>query len=364
MDDLQLTLFRDGLDDSATAAPLFVVSTQCLEVGVDLDLDGLVTQAASLDALRQRFGRLNRAGRLVPATGAVLALPEEITKNADDPVYGDRLRKTWEKLSEIAGNGEVDFGIAAMNRSLRESRIDTTGLGASRADAPVLMPAYLDLWSQTWPPPPTADPDVGLFLHGSERSSADVSLVWRGDITVADMEEDTPTDLKTLLNLVPPRAAEKIDVPIWSVRAWLGSRRNAGLDRIADVPERPDEEDSNAIAAGAKERRAFRWAGADDPRSGRVSPEELQPGDLLVVPAEYGGCDEFGWAPTSEKVVEDVADAAARPFRKRRHAVVAKEAPFSKRREDCKSTVPSILPYLKADRRPRTMPCRRHRPVR
>ena len=149
----KLSPFRTGAKDRSQAEPLFIVATQCLEVGVDLDLDGLVTQAASFDALRQRFGRLNRAGRQVPAEGAVLARAEDIAKKADDPVYGDRIRLTWEALQGLAEGGTVDFGVEALPRRLEETGIDQSGLAAKRSDAPVVMPAYLDLWSQTSPAP-------------------------------------------------------------------------------------------------------------------------------------------------------------------------------------------------------------------
>ncbi|MCL6489193.1 MAG: type I-U CRISPR-associated helicase/endonuclease Cas3, partial [Alicyclobacillus mali] len=45
------------------AAPVALVATQCVEVGIDIDLDAVVSDLAPIDALRQRFGRLNRAGR-------------------------------------------------------------------------------------------------------------------------------------------------------------------------------------------------------------------------------------------------------------------------------------------------------------
>ena len=314
----KLDPFRTGAADRETAAPLLLVATQCLEVGVDLDLDGLVTQAAPLDALRQRFGRVNRGGRSIQAAGAILVTTESLGKRADDPVYGDRIRKTWDALTGIARNDRVDFGVDALDRRLRRAKIDVAELAAPRDRAPVLMPAYLDLWAQT-SPPPAADPEVGLFLHGVDRAPAEVSLAWRSDITSADLKTAAGTDkLKMILGLLPPRSAEMVTVPIWAAAAWLRRWHTARAAGVADVPER---EDDLEVELSETNRMAFRWAGADDPRTDLVTAKKLRPGDVLVVPADYGGCDGYGWAPEARDPVVDVADAAAWPYRGRRLAV-------------------------------------------
>ncbi|MEV7006635.1 CRISPR-associated helicase Cas3' [Streptosporangium sp. NPDC051022] len=47
--------------------PGLLVATQCVEVSLDLDFDVLLTAAAPLEALLQRFGRVNRLAKRLPA---------------------------------------------------------------------------------------------------------------------------------------------------------------------------------------------------------------------------------------------------------------------------------------------------------
>jgi CRISPR-associated endonuclease/helicase Cas3 len=295
--------------------PLIIVATQTIEAGVDIDLDGLVTEAAPLDALRQRFGRVNRAGRSMTAVAAILVHKEDLGSKADDPVYGDRIAKTWNALLAAGGpDGSVDFGIEAFPRQLIDAAAD---LVSPKPDAPVLLPAYADLWSQT-SPIPNADPEIALFLHGPDRSPASVQLVWRADITKADLDNPRPevrSRLVQLLGLVPPRAAEAIEVPLWAARAWLRESYQA-LAALADVAERSADDENREGG-----RRAFCFAGPDHPRTGPVVAGDIRPGDVLIVPAEYGGCDEWGWNPESTRAVKDMAEAAGRPYWGRRAAM-------------------------------------------
>ena len=304
--------FRTGNPSRENARPLIVVATQCLEVGVDLDLDGLVTQAAPLDALRQRFGRLNRDGRDSVAEGAILALASDIAKRSPDPVYGDRIRLAWEALTRMAADGKIDFGIDALEADLEKHAVDVSALAAPRDGAPTVMPAYLDLWSHT-SPRPAADPEVGFFLHGAKVASDDVFIVWRDDIEPVMREEKR---LAAVIGLVPPRPAEVLAIPLRAARNWLRDLRTAGATDASDVNEENPQDDEPSHTSGW--RRAYRWAGPQDAHTRLVGSEDIRPGDILVVPASYGGCDEFGWNPADETPVSDVANDAATPFRGRR----------------------------------------------
>lgn len=323
----KLAPFRTDDTARADAEPLYVVATQCLEVGVDLDLDGLITQAASLDALRQRFGRLNRGGRPIDALGAVLVRSEDISlsKKAKDPVYGDRIFSTWQALQEIAEDRDkgkvVDFGVEVLPKRLTDAGIEIDDLASERPDAPVIMPAYLDLWSQT-SPRPEADPEIGLFLHGAHRTTAGVSIVWRSDIS-RDLYNGRDT-VREVIRLIPPRATEAIEIPLWTARAWLHSSSGDDSSKsdtdISDAPESVKPEDPSARIPETK-KKAFRWAGYDDPATGFISSNELRTGDLLIVSTEEGGCDKFGWKPESDTPVTDVADRASEPYWSQRCAV-------------------------------------------
>jgi CRISPR-associated endonuclease/helicase Cas3 len=301
--------------------PLVVVATQTVEAGVDIDFDGLVTEAAPLDALRQRFGRLNRAGRDIAVEAVVLAHQDDIGSQADDPVYGDRIAKSWTKLQQLGAeaNGVVDFGIDALrNRITRE---EAGALATPTVNAPVLLPAYADLWSHT-SPIPGADPDVAIFLHGPDRSPATVQIVWRADIDErndlrpAIEHEAWRVRLIELLKLVPPRSAEAVEVPLWAARAWL-EQKGAEQADFSDAVEH-SRETSDERATG---RRVFCWAGEESERTQVVQARALRNGDLLVVPAAYGGCDEWAWNPGSNEPVIDVAEKSAWPYCSRRFAV-------------------------------------------
>ncbi|MQX38253.1 type I-G CRISPR-associated helicase/endonuclease Cas3g [Roseospira navarrensis] len=291
-----------GAEDPSDALPLIVVATQTIEAGADFDFDAMVTQIAPLDALRQRFGRLNRTGRPIPASAVIVAAKDEVAKKADDAVYGDRARATWDWLATIAAKPAskkdapvVDFGLTAM--AARLDGQDVTDLCSTSPDAPILRPADVTLLSWT-APVPAVDPAVSLFLHGPKSGPADVQIVWR-----ADIDPDDPELATELLALVPPHAGETLAVPVWAARRWL--RHEAGAADTADIEGAPDPDEDRGRH---QDRPAVRWAGADSARTKRVWPGQIRPGDVIVVPAAYGGCDAFGWSPESPAPVADLGD--------------------------------------------------------
>jgi len=295
---------------SAAASPLFVIATQCIEAGADLDFDALVSEIAPLDSLRQRFGRLNRMGRGIEARAAVVAARDQVAGRAEpDVVYGTALRSTWDLLcgkAETRGKGRsaalvIDFGAEACQAWLPGGE-ELRACLSPRSDAPVMLAPFVEHWACT-SPVPAADAEVALFLHGPEAGPGDAHLVWRADLDPGD----GPGWWIPHVAACPPSALEALAVPIGEARRWL-SRSAAG--DIADVEASRDENVPD-------DRAALRWRGEEDENTGPVTATSLRPGDLVVVPSAWGGCDDWGWAPDSPAPVRDLAQEANRVQRGR-----------------------------------------------
>lgn len=288
------TIVRDRLKPLAAEmveqrqleAPLFVVATQTLEVGADFDFDALVTECASLDALRQRFGRLNRMGRPIDARGVIIVRADQAKDSHDDPVYGSALAKTWQWLETL---DKADFGISALTPRL-PSGDALAEFNAPAPSAPIMMPAHVDCWAQTAPvPKPT--PDVALFLHGPARTSAFAQVCWRADLELGDAAQwQNSLDI---LTEIPPLTAECLPVPISLFRRWLAGE--SGADDSADVEGTSVDEEKGEPEADGAQRYAVLWRGRESSEViGSSDAGQIRPGETLVIPTPSPNYEMLG----------------------------------------------------------------------
>lgn len=301
-----------GADRSQPDKPIIVVATQTIEAGADLDFDALITEIAPLDALRQRFGRLDRLGQRQQSHAVILYPRGKPSARGNAPgndwdavgrIYGDGAYATLQWLQSL--DPEIDFGIIAMDERLASlSEDERSRLLAPRPDAPVLLPPYAQLWAMT-SPAPHATPEPSLFLHGPTRPP-DVNVVWRADVA-ADGETPGPA-----IEHSPPTSLEALPLPIWTLRGWLsriGAKRMASRQEFlaedaADVPTEVLLTDDDADRGTVK---VWRWR---DGEWQLVSPDGIAPGDTVLLNASVGGCDGWGWNPESSSHVEDLGAEA------------------------------------------------------
>ena len=283
-------LFSAGRSSSPGSAIL--VATQTVEVGIDLDATDLVSETASWDALVQRIGRVNRRGVLDQASVVVVEDGE-----AKAPVYGAAKPETAAFLQERAAGDALDVS----PRALRHLPAPA-GVFSEPPRAPWLLPAHLDAWART-SPVPSNDPPIDPYLHGVNKVVAPVTVAWRDGLLTDGGVSDAAT-AGSLLEVAPVRAEECLEVPINAFRAWLAPDKK--VPAVSDLDDLFDDVPFGEVE-GSKEvlRRTpdgtWEWAEA-----GR-----LRPGDIVVVPSEYGGLDDFGWKPTNQDPAGDVGERAA-----------------------------------------------------
>jgi CRISPR-associated endonuclease/helicase Cas3 len=318
---------RTGRERPEDDSKLVVVATQCIEAGADFDFDALVSECASIDALLQRFGRLDRGGWLsangTPADSVILGRSTDLVRGATDPVYGDALWKTWAALEQLPA---LDFGPSAMPEGLRRD----PGLRPETASWPVLLPTHLDAWVQT-NPVPSPDPDPSLWLHGLGQEVLDVTVVWRSDLDSkmfsfpASLDraidptahDEWLANVRAIVTAIPPAATESISLPISAARRWLLGTRGTWVSDVDGRDENDSDGDLSDLTRPPSDapRLAIWWNGDG---SEVITPQQLKPGMTILVPSAYGGIGRHhSWDPDAAEPVADVAEIAQLQLRGR-----------------------------------------------
>jgi len=320
--------------------PLVLVATQAVEAGADFDLDAIVTECASWDALVQRFGRVDRFGTRAAShravTSTILALASDIKNGAEDPVYGGSIAATWAHLD---GAPVSDMGAG------RPEPVGDACFPPHR-QAPTLLLSHLERLAQT-APAPDADIEPAPFLHGFQTEKPEVQIVWRAevDLLLADGLRPAPDadgaeigrwiqHLRDAVGAAPPRSGEALAVPLGPARRWLNGRdpgpvSDAGTSGLTeDDHQRPQRQ---AITG-------FVWAGAESRIFDGADPaSDLRPGDTLVLPCAAGGLLLQTWHATSTDPVSETVAPNGRTERaesRRRFALVLLPGLFADRLDE------------------------------
>jgi len=179
----------------------FLVTTQSLEVGVDLDLPAIVTAVAPASALAQRAGRLNRSGRHPNATFTVVA-PRDLA-SADAEAIG-RAFAPYDGTEIVAAAA----WLAQLDGDASPARISATPLPEpSRPPLPSLTRVELETLAMSGHVL-AADLDVSFYVE--EPRDRDESLISIGARAHLDLDEKIVHDA---LLAAPPRAHELAAIP-------------------------------------------------------------------------------------------------------------------------------------------------------
>ena len=268
-----------------------VVATQAIEVGADFSFDALISEAAPIDSLCQRLGRLDRRGTRAERVGQarcwILGVASALNPKRPDPVYGDAGRQAWEELQGARQPGRGGGG--AQQQPPRDNKRGRAGPETrSSAAAPHAYGRVV----------PDRSRAVGGSAHRrlparQERGrESDVSVVWRLDLSSA------------ALDLVPPRPAEFLSVPVPAFRSWVEGRLEVPVADVDLVPAGEEREfrggrQPESLRAMAS---AVRWRGR-----GATGPTPLEhvgqvePGDVIVVPCEWAACAAEAGTPRTRR---------------------------------------------------------------
>lgn len=277
-----------------------IISTQSLEVGVDLDLAGIVTDLASGSALAQRAGRVNRRG-LRNHGEIVVAVPAGAIDNPAEAVITEKIR-----------SGPYDqLDLHPALEWIKARSVDPSGL------APLSL--------RTSPPPPARQRrqlfqrpelgDVWLWARTNDHLAVDVDLkLWLADdfeldlsagLVVRDRMPVETADAIRLIRALPPQDHEVFSIPVRVLRNLLVDLKTSRL-----APDGDALAPSIVVYRGG-DALPLEWS---PPRPDRdESAPRVRAGDVVLIDSRYAQfrrADGAAVSPAVPATGDDLGEAA------------------------------------------------------
>ncbi len=269
--------------------PAILVSTSAGEVGFDLNADHLVCDAAPLDSIIQRLGRVNRRGETCATVHLFAKKQKESEKSGEDASpphsYETATIKTIEILNKQLPR-LTDGILDASPKAFANLEKPVDALAPKPAIAQV-TDILLDAWSMTsiaeaMPGrPPVAD-----WLRGISKDMPQTTIAWRaeldedgfGDLDIDDIEEwfDAHRVLPHETLTVPPDEAAKQLAERWANLA----------DKVReDIKNRPCVLDQGGLRTIAVNTLLERLGKKPNPDTRDILNADL------ILPASFGGIE-------------------------------------------------------------------------
>lgn len=232
--DVQLitSRFRPFDRDQRTVGGI-TVATQCLEVGVDVSFDAMVTELSSWESLVQRLGRLNRDGRASDARADLVMTPPGKVRKGTTAVYGDdqpaALAALLDTVNDTASDG-IDVSTPGLGELRNVAQSLALSLDAAATRPGTLHSGLVPIMTQTYPTPSPDLPVTALVSGPDAPEHREVLVAWREDLEAFDTDDAAPVlDAETVS--VSRRALATFIFGLQSAGESLSDVENLVVDR-------------------------------------------------------------------------------------------------------------------------------------
>lgn len=285
-------------DDHANQHPVFLISTSAGEVGFDLNADHMVGDAAPLESMIQRLGRVNRRGRGKATIQLFVETPKKDKNGEPKKLEGvdlsiDYTIKLLQDVKDVSPKNLAHLKQTSWN-NIPESEQKKANpkslyeLACSPEPTMVeLTDILLDAWSMTSiNEPMPGRPEVAPWLRGIADDLPQTTIAWRAELDLPGFDQLDLEEIEEWFDTYRILAHETLSVRTSVAADWFVNRWN----KLTNEQQRTVGPRGLIVDRAGLKRMTLKELVDQLSRKGGDKTAAIRNADLIL-PASFGGIE-------------------------------------------------------------------------